>query len=114
MSAVHAIEQFEFHQTVENTVGTAIVFFSSRECLSCRYWQQLLEHYSKLHPDVHIFKIDAGQDQALTEEFSVFHLPALFLYHDGVYHSALQCEANMTALEQGIKEALAAPAEEMP
>jgi thioredoxin-like negative regulator of GroEL len=114
MSAVHAIEQFEFHQTLESTAGTAIVFFSSRECLSCRYWQQLLEHYSKLHSDVHIFKIDAGQDQALTEEFNVFHLPALFLYHNGEYHSALQCEATLEALEQGIKTALAAPAEEMP
>jgi len=114
MSAVHAIEQFEFHQTLENTVGTAIVFFSSRECLSCRYWQQLLEHYSKLHPEIHIFRIDAGRDQALTEEFRVFDLPSLFLYHNGVYHCALQCEASITALENSIKEALAAPAEEMP
>ena len=114
MSAVRAIEQFEFHQTLENSSGTAIVFFSSRECLSCRYWQQLLEHYSKLHPEVHIFKIDAGRDQALTEEFGVFHLPALFLYQNGEYHSPLQCEANVAALEKGIEEALAAPAQEMP
>lgn len=114
MSAVHAIEQFEFHQTLETTAGTSIVFFSSHECLSCRYWQQLLEHYSKLHPNTHIFKIDAGQDQALTEEFNVFHLPALFLYRNGQYHRPLQCEANLDALAAAVTEALAAPAEEMP
>ncbi len=114
MSAVRALEQFEFHHTLEKTPGTAIIFFSSRECLSCRHWQQLLEHYGKLHSDIHIFKVDAGQDQALTEEFNIFHLPALFIYDKGQYHSALQCEAKLATLETAIKETLAAPAEEMP
>lgn len=114
MSAIRAIEQFEFHQTLEKSSGTAIVFFSSRECLSCRHWQQLLEHYCKLHPEVHVFKVDAGMDQALTEEFNVFHLPALFIYHNGQYHAALQCEARLEPLEIGIKATLAAPAEEIP
>jgi len=114
MSAVSALEQFEFHQTLESTTGNAIVFFSSKECMSCRYWENILDQFSKQHPDVSIYKVDAGLDQALTEEFDVFHLPSLFLYHNGKYHSALQSEANVNALEHSIKQALESPAEETP
>ncbi len=114
MTAVSALEQFEFHQTLESTPGISIVFFSSKECLSCRYWDKLLEQFSKQHPDISIYKIDAGLDQALTEEFDVFHLPSLFLYNNGKYHSALQSEANINALEDSIKQALESPAEEIP
>lgn len=114
MAAVSPIEQFEFHQTLESTTGNSIVFFSSKECMSCRYWDKVLDQFSKQHPDVSIFKVDAGLDQALTEEFDVFHLPSLFLYHNGKYHSALQSEANIHALETAIKQALESPAEESP
>lgn len=114
MSVVHALEQFEFHHTLEKTPGVSIVFFSSQECLSCRYWEQQLEQYIKQHVDINVFKIDAGQDQALVEEFGVFHLPALFLYKDGQYHSPLQCEADLAELEKAIQHSLQQPAQETP
>ena len=113
-AAIKLIEQFEFHQTLESTSGVSIVFFSSQECMSCRFWQQLLERYNGEYPEINIFKIDAGKDQALTEEFNVFHLPALFLYQDGAYQSDLQCEATMSALKETIDTALAQPAQECP
>lgn len=114
MAAVLPLEQFEFHQTLESTPGISIVFFSSKECLSCRYWEQLLEQFCKKHSDISVYKIDAGQDQALTEEFDVFHLPSLFLYQNGKYHSVLQSEARLDSLEDAITKALELPAEEMP
>ena len=82
--------------------------------MSCRYWENVLDQFSKQHSDVSIYKVDAGLDQALTEEFDVFHLPSLFLYHNGKYHSALQSEANIEALEATIEQALKSPAEETP
>jgi len=114
MAALQVLDQFEFHQTLESTPGTSIVFFSSAECNSCRYWEELLDQFCKKHPDISVFKIDAGLDQALTEEFDVFHLPSLFLYHKGKYHSALQSEANLEILEESISKSLESAAEEMP
>lgn len=114
MNAVVSLEQFEFHQTLEATSGIALVFFSSKECSSCRYWEQLLDRFCLKRPDITAFKIDAGRDRALTEEFDVFHLPSLFLYRDGAYHCPLQAEASLEALESAIDAALHAPAEEMP
>jgi len=114
MNTATALEQFEFHQTLENTAGTSIIFFSSKECQSCRYWEEILNRLTDKHPNITVFKVDAGRDQALTEEFDVFHLPSLFLYQDGQYHSPLQAEARVDAVEQAINAALARPAEEMP
>ncbi len=111
---IDTIDEFEFHQTLEQTPGTAIVFFSSRECSSCRYWEQLLVRYRQSHPGIHLFKVDAGENQALAQEFSLFHLPALFLYLNGEFYSELQCHASPEALERAITEALAAPPQEMP
>lgn len=114
MAAVRPLEQFEFHQTLDHTRGMALVFFSSSECSSCRYWEQLLDEYSRKYLDVRIFKVDAGRDQALTQEFGVFHLPALFLYMDGEFRAELQCEATLVALRTAIAQAMSAPPQEMP
>ena len=113
-TTLKVVEQFEFHHTLESSSGISIVYFSSQECMSCRYWEQLLERYHHEHPEITIFKIDAGNDQALTEEFNVFHLPALFLYDNGQYQSELQCEANISSLGKAITTALAQPAQEAP
>ncbi len=114
VAAVVTVEQFEFHQTLGAAAGVSLVFFSSEECLSCRYWEDMLKNYIASHPDGKIFKVDAGRDQALTEEFGVFHLPALFLYNSGQFHSEIQCEANIDALDKAITTALAGPAQETP
>lgn len=114
MSAVRALEQFEFHHTLESTQGISIVFFSSQECSSCKYWEEVLNQYIETHGNTDVYKIDAGQDQALVEEFGVFHLPALFLYKEGEYHCPIQCAANLGGLEKVIEQALQQPAQESP
>ncbi len=112
--ALKQLEQFEFHQTLESTAGDSLVVFSSNECASCKFWEQLLNEYQGSHPGLNIFRIDTGKDQALAEEFDVFHLPALHLYHNGEYHSEVQCEAKLPSIERAIKQALAAPAQDCP
>jgi len=113
-NTMKALEQFNFFQTLENTPNIAIVFFSSQACSSCRYWEQLLAKYQETKPAINLFKVDAEQDPGLVEEFSVFHLPALFLYIDGVFHSEIQCEANLNDLTNAIDKLAAEPHQEMP
>ncbi len=108
------LDQFNFHRTVSATRGVSLVFFSSRECSSCRLWKHLLIQYPQHDPGVTLFEVDAQRDMALTREFEVFHLPALFLYRDGDFHCALQCEARTEKIALAIQAALAAPAQEPP
>lgn len=108
------LNQFDFHHTLEARRGLSIVFFSSASCASCSFWKQLLGKYQASHPGTVVYEVDAKQDQALAEEFSLFHLPALFLYSDGAFHAELQCEAHFEKLDTAINDALRNPAQEAP
>lgn len=107
------LDQFSFHSTLAETSGPALVFFSAAACSACRHWKRLLEAFS-LSDHLPVFEIDAGLDQALAQEFELFHLPALFLFVDGEYHRPIQSEATLTQLRAAIATARALPAEEAP
>lgn len=114
MSSHVALNQFNFHESIENAVGTSLVFFTMADCASCHYWEILLTQYKNENPLINLFYIDAAMDQALTEEFEVFHLPALFLYVDGHFQSDIQCEAKIDILDLEIRKVMQAPARECP
>lgn len=114
MQAFTTLDEFGFHQQLAQTPGVALVMFTGQGCSSCRAWKQLLADYRAHHPDLTMFEVDAGHAQALAQEFGVFHLPALFLYRDGLYHGTLQCEARPEALRAAMAAMLAAPAQEAP
>lgn len=108
------LDQFEFHHRLGRTPALAIVLFTSRGCTSCKAWKRLLAEYRRRHLETHVFEVDAERDLALTREFAVFHLPGLFLYLNGRYHSALQSEARMESLEAAITAAVAGAPQEAP
>jgi thioredoxin 1 len=108
------LTQFDFHHTIEELRGTSLVIFTSEGCASCRHWRRLLGDYRARHPDVRIFEVDAQRDLALTREFEVFHLPALFVFRDGAFHGGVQSEARVDALAIALARALAAPPQESP
>ncbi|OOZ41365.1 hypothetical protein BOW53_04100 [Solemya pervernicosa gill symbiont] len=111
---MRSIEEFEFHHTLEATPGLSIVFFTGVGCASCRHWKRLFETQPPDFPDLQLFEVDAERSQALTREFDVFHLPALFLYRDGQFHRPLQAEASPQGLQRAIELALELPSEEAP
>jgi len=108
------LDEFGFHHRLADTPGVALVIFTGEGCASCRTWKRLLADHRAHHDDLTLFEVDAGHAQALAREFNVFHLPALFLYRDGHYHGALQCEARADALRAAIAAALARPAQDAP
>lgn len=114
MQIFPSLSQFDFHHTLEESKGINLVFFTSSTCSSCAYWKQLLGRYRMRHPEIDVFEVDAKQDEALAQEFSIFHLPALFLYANGAFRAELQCEARLEKLEDAIDEALNNPPQELP
>lgn len=108
------LDQFSFHHTLEETRGTTLVIFTTPDCGSCRLMRKAMVAYGQTHPDVAMFEVDAQQDMALTREFEVFHLPALYLYIDGRYHGEIQCETLPDKLATAVAEACARPSGEAP
>lgn len=94
------LDQFNFYSTLADTPGPALVLFTAGACGACRHWKQLLQGFSR-SDGIPGFEVDAGLDQALAQEFELFHLPALFLFVDGEFHRPLQCAANLTGLRTG-------------
>ncbi len=109
-----SLDQFSFHQTLAETRGTALVIFTGPACSACRRIKAVLEGSGQLFADLHIFEVDAGDNLALTREFEVFHLPAMFLFRDGEYHCELHAEAQPQRLRVALDAALAAPGQEAP
>jgi len=114
MTLFKPLDEFGFHQELARTPGTAIVMFTGEGCASCRAWKRLLELYGSDHDGIRLFEVDAGHAQALAREFSVHHLPALFLYRDGEYHAELQCEARREALDLTLTRLFSAEAQDPP
>ena len=114
MSTIESLNAHNFHHEIEETAGVSLVFFSHALCGSCRGWKQLLQSYSSAYDDIKIFEVDAESEMALTNEFEVFHLPALFLYKDGQFHAPFESIASVDEINQNIRRLLKLPAREMP
>ena len=108
------MSQFDLHHRIAEDPAPTLVFFTSPACAACRHLKLVLREVQARHPDWRIYEIDAEQEGDLVREFEVFHLPALFLFSDGNYHRALDCEARVEAIERAIEEALQLPPEEAP
>jgi len=112
------LDEFNFHQTIASLEGIVLVFFTGPHCASCHHLrdlftlenQKLKDHFS----EINIFEIKADKAAALVHEFSVFHLPSLFLYQNGQFHCELQTQAHPKKIIEAIELALSKPAEEEP
>ena len=116
------IDEFTIHETLEDSNGLTLVFFTGPHCASCHHLRDLLskniqslkDYFSKKDLDFNVFEIKADKASALVNEFNVFHLPSLFLYQYGQYHCELQTEAHPQKIIEAIERALSKPAEEEP
>ncbi|MDH5407064.1 MAG: thioredoxin family protein [Gammaproteobacteria bacterium] len=111
---LRALHDANFYSTLQETKQSCLVIFTSTGCASCRAWKEILLEYLQLHDSLTMFEVDAHESMALVSEYEVFHLPALFLFKDGAFHSPLQCEANIEKLHNAINTALSKPAQEEP
>lgn len=114
MPQLQRLDQFDFHHRLEELPGVSLVIFTGPACGACKRLKRVLEGEPLLFEDLHLFEVDAQRDMALTREFGVFHLPAMFLYRDGTFHRELHSEALAGKLRSAIDTALAAPSQEAP
>jgi thioredoxin 1 len=109
-----ALSQFDFHSRMADFRGATLVAFTSPGCGACRHLRLVLQQLRREEPDWRVFEVDAQREQALTNEFEVFHLPTIFLFLDGQYHCQLRAEARPGSILSATHAALQQPAEEAP
>ena len=111
---IRSLNDHEFYARLAETTGPSIVFFTKPGCSSCRLWKRLLGELLRQRGDIHVYQVDAEQNMALSHEYELFHLPALYLFVDGEFHCELQSEARLAQLETALDTALESPAEDAP
>ncbi len=111
---LETLDEHVFYSKLAETSGISIAFFTKPGCSSCRAWSHLLAELITIRKDVSVFEVDAEQNMALSHEYELFHLPALFLFVDGEFHRELQSEARLPLLNKAIDVALESPAMEAP
>lgn len=113
-SKLQTLNDADFYSAIQATSGTSIVFFTSEGCNSCRYWKELLGQLVTKRPTLRVYEVDAQQSMGLTQEYEVFHLPALFVFVNGQYHAPLQCEARLDIIDKTLDKLLTSPAQDEP
>lgn len=103
-----------FHARISQTGGLAIVMFTAPGCGACRRALTLLPRLAAETSIEHLFLVDVETSTGLAREFEVFHLPALMLFRNGVYHARIDAELTSASFSAALAKALAAPAEEAP
>lgn len=109
---MESLTEFDLHRRLAATPGPALVLFTSPACGACRVVEQRLPGAAP--PGTALFKVDVGIAQALARAYEVFHLPALFLFVDGVFHARVDSPVSPGELARALAAALAAPAQEEP
>lgn len=108
------LTQFDLHHRLEDEQSPALVFFSADGCASCRHLKGILARLQQRHPEWRVYEVDAQSEMGLTREFEVFHLPAMFLFMKGKFHSEISCHASVQAVEESIARQLRQPPREAP
>lgn len=99
------------HQLLE-LPGTSLVIFTSAGCASCR-WAR--EHLPRLELIVdRLCWVDAQESGGAVQRYEVFHLPALFVVRDGVFHGAIRAPLIQAQLNVTVQRALNEKPEELP
>lgn len=111
---VKKLTQFDFHHALAEAEGVSLIYFTAPGCGACRQIRQVFETHPAEFARFNLFEVDAQQDMALTREFEVFHLPALFLFKDGHYHAPIHAEPLASHLIRAVEVALASAPEEAP
>lgn len=114
MAAIRKLNDLNYHHVLMNTSGIALIYFTAPDCGACRSLGIALQQYAEESAGVAIFEVDAVHNGGLINEYEIFHLPALYMYLDGVFHAQLQCFALPEAIREAVGAAAALPVEDEP
>ena len=100
----------EFYPTLEQPNHTALVVFYSTRCTACRRIKDLIQDRPLSIPT---YFLNATTAEGLVEEFSIFHLPTLILYKNGLFHRFFDPDLRFP-LEEQIEKTLNLPSQQDP
>lgn len=106
------LTDFDADQRLLGFAGTSLVVFTSVGCSACRTARHRLPQMEL--PIDRVCWIDAGDNGGLVERYGIFHLPALYVVHDGALYGELKSRLSEGDLAHHIRLALLREPDELP
>ena len=106
------LTDFDADQRLLTLPGTSLVVFTSAGCSACRMARKVLPDMTL--PIEQLCWIDAGNNGGLVERYEIFHLPTLFVVHEGAFYGQLKSRLSEGELAHNIRLALMGEPEELP
>ncbi|AMB88037.1 thioredoxin [Pseudomonas agarici] len=106
------LSDFDADRSLLALPGVSLIIFTSAGCASCRFAREVLPGLELAVE--RLCWIDAGDNGGLVQRYEVFHLPALFVVKDGEFYGAVRSRLVLNELAEGLQQALAGIAEELP
>lgn len=106
------LTDFDADQRLLAFTGSSLVVFTSEGCTTCRTAKRVLPHMQL--PIDRLCWIDAGDNGGLVERYGIFHLPALYMVHDGAFYGELKSRLSEGDLAHHIRLALLREPDELP
>lgn len=113
LPAFSRLAEGEFHHALAASPGTSVVLFSAPRCGACRAWKRVLPQALGEVADA-FYEVDVSEATAVARSFGIFHLPTVYLYRNGRFHAALQCEARHESIRQAAHDLLATSPQDEP
>ena len=92
--------------------GTSLLIFTGAGCASCRVARRELQRLPLAVQ--RLCWIDAGDNFGAVQRYEVFHLPAIFVVHNGQFHGALNARLLAGEIDLRVREALLRAPDELP
>jgi len=78
------LDETNFHKTISNAKGVALVDFFATWCGACKKQLPVIDELFEEKPDnVLIAKVDVEQSQNLAKIFKISSIPTLIIFKDG-------------------------------
>lgn len=82
--SVISLNKDNFQEKVLNNEGVVLVDFYADWCGPCKMMAPVVEAVSNEMSDITVGKVNTDESPSLAEEYSIFSIPTLMIFKDGV------------------------------
>lgn len=106
------LTDFDVDHQLLQLPGVSLLIFTGAGCASCRYARQQLPKFAL---DIErLCWVDAEENGGAVARYEVFHLPAMFVVKDGLFHGALRSPLTESGMRTALLQALSVEPDELP
>lgn len=94
----------EFEEAVLHEDGVSVVEFYAPWCVHCKEFAGTLERFASEHPQLSVFRVDAGEETSLANGYRIMEIPTVIVFDGGKQrsrHAGTMSDPELRAMAEG-------------